>query len=81
MCLQEVVRSRNSSKEGVVSVHYLGHRISKEGMKPTEKKVSAITHARRPSNVFELRSFLGLINFYSKFLPNLSSVLSPLSVT
>ena len=49
-----------------------------KGIKPTEKKVSAITHARRPNNVFELRSFLGLINFYSKFLPNLSSVLSPL---
>ena len=43
-----------------------------------KKRVSAITHARRPNNVFELRSFLGVINFYSKFLPNLSSVLSPL---
>ena len=41
------------------------------------KNVSAITHAHRPNNIFELRSFLGLINYYSKFLPNFSSVLSP----
>ena len=51
------------------SVEYLGHRISKEGITPTEDKVRAITEAPEPSNVSELRAFLGLINYYSKFLP------------
>ena len=60
------------------SVEYLGHRISKEGITPTEDKVRAITEAPEPSNVSELRAFLGLINYYSKFLPNLSTVLAPL---
>ena len=49
-------------------VDYLGHRMSKEGIKPT-KKVSAITHAHRPNNVFELRSFLIFtVNSYQTIL-------------
>ena len=53
-------------------VDYLRHRITKEGIKPMDKKVRAITQARTPNNVFELRSFLGLliftVNSYQTFL-------------
>ena len=59
-------------------VEYLGHRISKEGLQPTEAKVRAITEAPDPQNVTELKSFLGLVNYYSRFLPNLATTLSPL---
>ena len=59
-------------------VEYLGHLIDKEGLHPTDAKVEAVQKAPAPSNVSELKSFLGLLNYYSKFLPNLSSVLSPL---
>ena len=57
------------------SVEYLGHRISKEGLQPTEEKYKAITGAH---NVSEFKAFLGLINYYGKFLPNLASTLAPL---
>ena len=60
------------------SVEYLGHKISKEGLQPTEDKVRAITHAPKPNNVSQLKAFLGLVNYYHKFMPNLSTVLSPL---
>ena len=59
-------------------VEYLGHLIDKEGLHPTDAKVEAVQKAPAPSNVSKLKSFLGLLNYYSKFLPNLSSVLSPL---
>ena len=60
-------------------VTYLGHRVSKEGIQPMEDKVEAITNAPPPRNVLELKSYLGMIlNYYQKFLPNLSSVLAPL---
>ena len=59
-------------------VDYLGHTISAEGLKPTKEKVRAILQAPTPSDVSQLRSFLGLLNYYSKFLPNLSSILAPL---
>ena len=60
------------------SVEYLGHVIDSAGLHPTKAKVKAITEAPTPRNVTELCSFLGLINYYGKFLPNLSSTLAPL---
>ena len=61
-------------------VHYLGHTFSSKGIQPTQDKVGAIRDAPVPTNIHQLKSFLGLINFYAKFLPNLSTVLAPLYV-
>ena len=61
-------------------VHYLGHTVSAKGIQPTQDKVRAIREAPAPTNLHQLKSFLGLINFYAKFLPNLSTVLAPLYV-
>lgn len=60
------------------SVEYLGHIIDENGLHPTEEKVKAIKEAPRPTNVTELRAFLGIINYYGKFLVNLSAKLTPL---
>ena len=60
------------------SIEYLGHVIGKDGLHPTEEKVRAIKEALKPQNVSELRSFFRTINYYSRFLPNLSSKLAPL---
>ena len=60
------------------SVDYLGHKISEKGLQPTEEKVRAIKEAPPPTNVSQLRSFLGSINYYTKFLPNLANTLAPL---
>ena len=60
------------------SIEYLGHNISAEGLRPTKEKVGAICDAPAPSNVSQLQSFLGLLNYYGKFLPNLPSILAPL---
>ncbi|ETW98372.1 MAG: hypothetical protein ETSY2_42930 [Candidatus Entotheonella gemina] len=57
------------------SVEYLGHCIDSQGIHTSEKKVQAIVEQRTPRNVSELRSFLGMLNFYTKFLPNISSLL------
>jgi len=59
------------------SVEYLGHVISKHGRSQSPSLTQAICNAPRPSNLKELRSFLGLINFYS-FLPSASTILKPL---
>lgn len=58
-------------------VQYLGHKISAKGLEPTDQKIKAIREAPTPQNVTQLRSFLGAINYYYKFLPNLASNLSP----
>ena len=59
-------------------IEYLGHVIDEQGRHPTEEKIQAIQEAPTPKNLTELRSFLGIINYYSKFLPNLSTQLNPL---
>ena len=60
------------------AVEYLGHKISAQGLQPTDFKVQAIKNAPAPTNVSQLKSFLGLVNYYCKFLPNLSNTLAPL---
>ena len=60
------------------SVTYLGYRIDAEGLHPTECKIQAINNAPRPQNLTELKSYLGLLTYYGKFIPNMSTLLAPL---
>ena len=52
---------------------YLGYHIDSEGLHPTEEKLRAVQAAPRPTNVTELKSYLGLLTYYGKFLPHLPS--------
>ncbi|CAC5415741.1 Uncharacterized protein K02A2.6 [Mytilus coruscus] len=60
------------------SVTFCGHVIDKHGLHKTPDKIKAIKNAPAPENVAQLKSILGLINYYAKFLPDLSATLSPL---
>ena len=62
----------------VSSVSNLGYQIDKEGLHPLASKLEAIKQAPQPRNVKELKSFLGLLKYYGKFLPHLPTVLAPL---
>ena len=57
-------------------VEYLGHIISEEGLRPSVSKVKAIKEAPKPSSVSGLKSFLGLVDYYGKFLPNSATTYS-----
>ena len=59
-------------------LQYLGHRINSTGMHPTEEKVQAIKDAPIPENASQLRAILGLVNYYSKFIPQAADRLAPL---
>ncbi|RXN12042.1 putative protein K02A2.6-like protein [Labeo rohita] len=59
-------------------VIFLGHRINAAGVQPVAEKVQAIQDAPTPQTVSELKAYLGLLNYYHKFLPSLSTVLAPL---
>lgn len=62
---------------GQLEVTYLEHQISAEGLQPTEN-LDAVLRAREPTNVSELRFFLDFLTYYSKFLPNMATLLRPL---
>ena len=57
---------------------YLGLKISAVGLQPVEEKINAVKKAPTPRNVSELRSFLGMVQYYHSFLPRLATMLVPL---
>lgn len=59
-------------------IEYLGHIVNKNGLKKNLNKVAAMLDAPRPTNITELRSFIGMVNYYGKFVPKLADVLGPL---
>lgn len=64
---------------GASEVTFLGYRISASGTKPLPEKVSAISNFSAPKTVKELRRFLGMINFYRRFIPNAAKQQAPLN--
>ena len=58
-------------------VEYLGHILSNKGI-AKGSKINAIMEMPEPSDIAGLRSFLGSVQFYNKFLPSLSTLLEPL---
>ena len=61
------------------SVEYLGYVVDAHGLHPVPSKVVAITKAPTPTSVKEVRSFLGLVGYYRKFIPNMSTIAQPLN--
>ncbi|XP_037977694.2 uncharacterized protein K02A2.6-like [Plutella xylostella] len=60
-------------------VKYLGYVIDKNGIRVDEDKIKPILNMTEPRTVSELRSFLGMVNFYGKFIRNLSTHVAPLN--
>ncbi|GFR07688.1 retrovirus-related Pol polyprotein from transposon 17.6 [Trichonephila clavata] len=78
--LKEAKLKLNPSKCNLFrhEVNYLGHIISADGVRTDPQKVSAVKDWRRPKNVHELRSFLGLCTYYRRFVKGFSSIARPL---
>ena len=55
------------------SVTYLGHILDREGIRPHPDKIKAITAMPEPQNQSELRSFLGMVQYYDRFIPGLAT--------
>jgi len=58
---------------------YLGHIISSSGIKPNPAKIDSVTNYPPPKDVNQLRTFLGIVNYYRKFIPNFAHIAHPLT--
>ena len=63
---------------GVASLDFLGFQVDQHGIRPLDDKVQAIRDFPLPPTQRKLRQFLGLINFYHRFLPSCAQTLQPL---
>ena len=59
-------------------ISYCGHEIDAQGLHKSPEKLRAVKETRRPENVTEVRAYLGLVNYYHRFLEHLSTVAAPL---
>jgi hypothetical protein len=73
-----LVMSREKSKFFIRKIKYLGYIISEKGLEKDPEKVMAIQKTAAPTNVKELQSFLGMVQFYSAFIKNAAAILQPL---
>ncbi|XP_026054529.1 uncharacterized protein K02A2.6-like [Carassius auratus] len=62
----------------VPEVSYFGHKLTREGIKPDPEKISAIRDMSPPKNKSELETILGMVNYLSRFAPNLSEINAPM---
>lgn len=63
---------------GVPELTFLGHHIDCQGIRPLPDKVKVVTDCPQPTTKRALRRFLGLVNFYRRFLPHCAKLLQPL---
>lgn len=55
---------------GKTELTFVGHSVSPDGISPLPDRVEAVRNFQRPTTVKELKSFLAVINFYRRFIPN-----------
>ena len=75
---QGLVINIDKCQFGITSLDFLGHFITDEGIKPLQSKDNAILNFPRPANTKSLQEFVGMVNFYRRFLPAAAHKMVPL---
>ena len=73
-----IVINPNKCQFGVSELDFLGHHIDQYGITPLPEKVQAVRDFPQPQSQRHLRQFIGLVNFYHRFLPHCAYLMQPL---
>ena len=73
-----IVINPNKCLFGVNELDFLGHHIDQHGITPLSEKVQAVSDFPQPQSQRQLRQFVGLVNFYHRFLPHCADLMQPL---
>ena len=74
-----IVINPSKCKFGVKELEFLGYTVNKHGIRPLEERVLALKCFPQPTTKHKLREFLGLVNFYHRFVPGCANILQPLN--
>ena len=73
-----IVINPNKCQFGAPSLNFLGHHINRHGISPVPEKVKTVSDFPQPQSQRQLRRFIGLVNFYHRFLPHCAELMLPL---
>ena len=73
-----LIARRDKCSFGVPEIDFLGHHISVSGKLPLEEKVAVMQQFPRPTSVKKVQEFVGLLNYYHRFIPHAAKLISPL---
>ena len=59
------------------NIEWVGYKLSQQGVAPVNSKVQGISDRLKPTNLKQLRSYLGAVNHFNKFIPNLATICFP----
>jgi cleavage and polyadenylation specificity factor subunit 1 len=74
-----LVLNRSKCVFAAGEIEFLGHRVTAAGISPLQSRIEAVQNFPQPKDTKQLMSFLGLLNFYRRFLPQAAGVLRPLT--
>ena len=63
---------------GALELDFLSHNISSNGIRPSQEKVQAISKFSPPTSVKQVQQFVGMVNYYHRFIPQLAELLAPI---
>ena len=78
LAAHDLVVNPGKCQFGQTQIEFLGHTVTKEGVLLLPAKVAAVTEYPAPSTQDELRRFLGMVNFYNRFVPSAAKIMKPL---
>ena len=80
-CLEEVGLKLKPSKCNLLQreVLFLGHLVSRSGVQPNPKLIESVVEWKAPTNGKEVQQYLGLVNYYRRFVPAFSDIAAPLT--
>ena len=73
-----IVINPRKCRFGQSELDFLGHHIDRNGITPLQDKVQAVREFPQPQSQRKLRQFIGLVNFYHRFLPHCAELMQPL---
>ncbi|KAL4354641.1 hypothetical protein GQ457_06G032960 [Hibiscus cannabinus] len=73
------VAKRSKCTFGQETVEYLGHIVSRDGLAMDPDKVRAIRDWSTPTNIKEVRGFLGIVGYYRRFIRGFATIVAPIS--